>query len=68
MKILYVHFRPAKNAAQIKAIADKVNLFKEVSVRMQHSQQIFKINISLPYRYLMVNNSKARQKFILAIE
>lgn len=42
MKILYVHFRPAKNAAQVKAIADKVNLFKEVSVRLQHSQKMFR--------------------------
>ena len=32
MKILYVHFRPAKTEAQIKAIADKVKLLKEVSL------------------------------------
>ena len=32
MKILYVHFRPAKTEAQIKAVADKVKLLKEVSI------------------------------------
>ena len=30
MKILYVHFRPAKTEAQQKAVADKVKLLKEI--------------------------------------
>ena len=30
MKILYVHFRPAKTEAQHKAVADKVKLLKEI--------------------------------------
>lgn len=33
MKILYVHFRPAKTEAQTKAINEKVKLIKEVSVK-----------------------------------
>ena len=33
MKILYVHFRPAKTEAQTKAINEKVKLLKEVSVK-----------------------------------
>ena len=32
MKILYVHFRPAKSESQVKAVADKVKLLGEVSV------------------------------------
>lgn len=33
MKILYVHYRPAKTEAQVKALADKVKLLKEVSTK-----------------------------------
>jgi len=33
MKILYVHFRPARTEAQNKAINDKVKLLKEVRVK-----------------------------------
>ena len=31
MKILYVHFKQSKTEAQVKLIADKVRLLKEVS-------------------------------------
>ena len=31
VKILYVHFKPANSNLQIKALADKVKLLKEVS-------------------------------------
>ena len=35
MKILYVHFRPAKTEVQIKAVADKVKLLKEMLTGLQ---------------------------------
>lgn len=35
MKILYVHFRPAKTETQVKAVADKVKLLKEVLTGLQ---------------------------------
>ena len=35
MKILYVHFKPAKTDQQVKAIADKVKLLKETLAGLQ---------------------------------
>ena len=43
MKILYVHFKPAKTEAQIKAIADKVKLLKEVSNPIMSLTRLFLI-------------------------
>ena len=37
MKILYVHFRPAKTETQVKAVADKVKLLKEVSSQTRNT-------------------------------
>ena len=47
MKILYVHYRPAKTEAQVKALADKVKLLKEVSP-LAWCPAIF-ITIRLPF-------------------
>ena len=50
MKILYVHFRQAKTDAQVKAVADKVKILKEVS-KSSHS---FTIPIQFCFIHLYV--------------